>query len=48
MQLMQAGLTVACVDLPLGHDPNSYFCSGHSAADFGECLERAYDLSIEA
>jgi len=47
MQLLQAGLIVACVDLPLGHDPNSYFSSGHTAADFEECLGRAYDLSIE-
>src|SRR5258708_6437257 len=41
VQLWQAGLTVVCVDLPLGHDPNSYFASGHSAANFWECLERA-------
>jgi DNA primase len=41
MHLLQAGLTVVCVELPPGHDPNSYFTSGHKASDFNECLERA-------
>jgi len=41
MQLLQAGVTVVCVQLPRGHDPNSYFTAGRQAADFEQCLERA-------
>jgi hypothetical protein len=29
------------VRLPNGHDPNSFFVSGASAADFTRCLEEA-------
>jgi DNA primase len=38
-----AGLNVPArvVCLPAGHDPNSYFLSAATAADFAECLERA-------
>jgi DNA primase len=42
MQLLQPELRVVCVDLPTGHDPNSFFTSGHTAEDFQECLERAW------
>ena len=32
------------VQLPHGHDPNSYFVSGATANDFTDCLERAQPL----
>jgi hypothetical protein len=35
------GLTARLVLLPPGHDPNSYFAAGATAADFTHCLERA-------
>ena len=41
LRLESAGLRAHIVQLPQGHDPNSYFVAGASAADFGECLERA-------
>jgi DNA primase len=37
----KAGLTAYVVQLPEGHDPNSYFLAGASAADFAGCLHRA-------
>jgi len=38
-QLRKAGLQSRIVRLPDGHDPNSFFVSGASAADFTRCLE---------
>lgn len=40
-KLQTAGLTVHCVRLPDGQDPNSYFVHGASAADFTLCLQGA-------
>jgi DNA primase catalytic core len=39
-----AGLSVPAhvVHLPAGHDPNSYFVGGATAADFAACLEGAH------
>ena len=36
-----AGVSVPArmVQLPAGHDPNSYFVAGATAADFADCLE---------
>ena len=41
LQLHKAGLQARIVRLPDGHDPNSFFVSGASAADFTRCLEEA-------
>jgi len=45
----KAGLTAYLVQLPQGHDPNSYFVAGASPDDFVQCLHRAesssYDLA---
>lgn len=38
------GVAVRVVQLPAGHDPNSYFSVGATAADFTDCLERAQPL----
>ncbi len=43
-RLQGAGITARIVQLPLGHDPNSYFVAGATAADFTDCLERAQPL----
>jgi DNA primase len=40
-RLAPVGLTAHIVDLPLGHDPNSYFVSGATAEDFQRCLDLA-------
>jgi DNA primase len=40
-RLAAAGLIVRIANLPDGHDPNSYFAAGASAADFTSCLEHA-------
>ncbi|HEV8483636.1 MAG TPA: CHC2 zinc finger domain-containing protein [Blastocatellia bacterium] len=40
-QLRNAGLQSRIVRLPDGHDPNSFFVSGASPADFARCLEEA-------
>jgi len=40
-QLASAGLAARLVPLPPGHDPNSYFAAGATAADFTLLLERA-------
>jgi DNA primase len=37
-QLDSAGLRAGIVDLPEGQDPNSFFASGATAADFEDCL----------
>jgi len=39
--LQQAGLNVRAVQLPVGHDPNSYFAAGATKSDFLRCLEEA-------
>ena len=39
-----AGIRTHMVQLPLGHDPNSYFAAGATAADFTACLEQAQCL----
>lgn len=41
-----AGVSVPArrVQLPAGHDPNSYFVAGAAAADFADCLEGAQPL----
>ena len=43
-RLQDAGIAVRIVQLPHGHDPNSYFVAGATAADFTDCLERAHRL----
>ena len=43
-QLDSAGLNARIVDLPEGHDPNSYFVSGATMADFNRCLRGARSL----
>jgi DNA primase len=43
-QLESAGLTARIVRLPAGHDPNSYFLAGATAADFQACLAEAQPL----
>jgi DNA primase len=37
-------LNVRVVQLPHGQDPNSYFATGATAADFSDCLEQAQQL----
>jgi DNA primase len=44
LRLKSAGLQALIVQLPHGHDPNSYFVAGTKAADFTNCLERARRL----
>lgn len=43
-RLANTGLKARIVDLPEGQDPNSYFVSGATAADFRHCLEQARPL----
>jgi DNA primase len=43
-RLVHSGVSVYLVPLPPGHDPNSYFAAGASAADFTRCLQRAHSL----
>ena len=43
-RLKSAGIAARIVQLPHGHDPNSYFLAGATAADFTHCLERAQRL----
>lgn len=40
-RLESAGVTARIVQLPAGHDPNSYFVAGATAADFAACLQQA-------
>jgi DNA primase len=44
LRLKGAGIPARIVQLPHGHDPNSYFVAGATAADFTDCLERAQPL----
>jgi DNA primase len=43
-RLHGAGLKIHIVDLPEGQDPNSYFVSGATSADFDGCLRMARSL----
>jgi DNA primase len=43
-RLVMAGITAHLVHLPAGHDPNSYFVSGATAADFSVRLQQAQRL----
>jgi DNA primase len=43
-RLESAGLNARIVALPPGHDPNSYFMAGATAADFLTCLQQAQGL----
>jgi DNA primase len=42
LRLQDAGIRAHILQLPHGHDPNSYFVSGASAADFATCLQEAF------
>ena len=44
LRLKSAGFGACIVQLPHGHDPNSYFVAGATAADFTNYLERAQQL----
>ncbi len=44
LRLKSAGIQACIVQLSHGHDPNSYFVAGATAADFTDCLERAQQL----
>jgi hypothetical protein len=43
-RLQCTGVTARIVRLPAGHDPNSYFVAGATAADFAACLKGAQRL----
>jgi DNA primase len=43
-RLQTAGVAARIVQLPAGHDPNSYFSGGATAADFATLLEQASSL----
>lgn len=43
-RLAAAGIRARIVSLPTGHDPNSYFAAGATAADFTRCLQQAQPL----
>ena len=43
-RLERSGTTTRIVQLPAGHDPNSYFVAGATAADFAARLEGAQPL----
>src|SRR5215472_6677469 len=43
-RLQAAGIAARIVQLPAGHDPNSYFAAGATAADFAACLRQAQRL----
>jgi len=45
-RLKGAGRKLSIVELPDGHDPNSYFVAGATAADFVRCLDRAHPLHL--
>jgi DNA primase len=40
-RLQAAGIEARIVELPHGHDPNSYFVAGATVADFNGCLKQA-------
>ena len=41
LRLRTSGLNIRIVDLPAGHDPNSFFLAGASATDFQNCLRHS-------
>jgi len=41
LHLKSAAIPARMVQLPRGHDPNSYFLAGATAADFTRCLQEA-------
>jgi DNA primase len=43
-RLADAAIDARVISLPAGHDPNSYFLAGATAADFCDCLDRAEPL----
>jgi DNA primase len=43
-RLEGAGVSARIASLPFGHDPNSYFVAGATAADFAACLHQARSL----
>jgi DNA primase len=43
-RLAAAGVCARIIPLPAGHDPNSYFVAGATAADFTRCLQQANPL----
>ena len=43
-RLRGAGIRTHLVQLPHGHDPNSYFAGGATAVDFDNCLKQAHSL----
>lgn len=43
-RLADTGVSVHLVPLPPGHDPNSYFAAGATAADFTRCLQQGHPL----
>ena len=43
LRLKGVGIQVHIVQLPQGHDPNSYFVAGASATDLTACLQRAQE-----
>jgi DNA primase len=43
-RLKSTGIRALMVQFPPGHDPNSYFAAGATAADFAACLEPAQCL----
>lgn len=43
-RLQSGGIRTHIVQLPQGHDPNSYFVAGASAADFAARLQEAHQL----
>jgi DNA primase len=45
-RLKGAGPKVYIVELPDGHDPNSYFVAGATADDFACCLDRAHSRHL--
>ncbi len=45
-RLKGAGLKVCIAELPDGHDPNSYFVAGATAADFARCLDYAHSRRV--
>jgi len=44
LRLKSASIRARLVQLPHGHDPNSYFVAGASAGDFTACLQQARPL----
>lgn len=41
-RLRNAGVLTHIIELPAGHDPNSFFTAGASTSDFARCLQQAH------